>query len=113
MFAPSPHITDFLIAGFRYWDGAEALSSLQVGTPLTLKAEPDNPYDHDAIALYFGKCKLGYVPADENEVMSKMFFYGHGDAFEARVSQKNEEAEPWAQVRAAVLIKDCRTDKPA
>ena len=49
------------IAGSSYCDGA-VLAKLTVGTYFDLEAEPDNPYDKDAVSLRLDGEKLGYVP---------------------------------------------------
>lgn len=36
------HLANFHIAGFGYWDGAEAFEQLKIGTLLELRREPDN-----------------------------------------------------------------------
>lgn len=84
------------------------LGELKAGTPLELVPEPDNPYDSEAVALRYYGAKLGYVPAEENVVLSVMCFYGHAAAFEARVLQVDPEAAPWKQVRVGVFVTDAR-----
>ncbi len=49
-----------IIAGSSYCD-ASVLSKLQVGTYFDLEAEPDNPYDKDAVKLLFEGEKIGYI----------------------------------------------------
>jgi len=108
MYTPSRHIMDFYIAGFTYWDGFGALSSLRPGSALTLQGEPDNPYDPDAVALYYGEYKLGYVPRTENSLISRFSFFGLGNVFEAWVSQVDPTVHPARQVRVTVRVKDMR-----
>jgi hypothetical protein len=40
------------MAGFTYCDGIEVFSNLKIGSPLTLKAEPENKYDPSAVAIF-------------------------------------------------------------
>lgn len=54
-----------VIAGSSYCD-QRALSQLTVGTYLDLKAEPDNPYDKNAVMLCFKGEKVGYIPKKDN-----------------------------------------------
>lgn len=49
-----------IIAGSSYCD-ASVLAKLQVGTYFELEAEPDNPYDKDAVKLLFEGEKIGYI----------------------------------------------------
>lgn len=108
MYEPSRHIATYYIAGFQHWDGALVLHELKPGAALHLAPEPGNPYDPEAVAIYRESAKLGYVPADENALVSLMSFYGHADAFELRVLQVNPEAAPWHQVRVGLYVKDAR-----
>lgn len=96
----------FHIAGFQRYDGAFIFNQLGVGTTLSLVPEFDNPYDPEAIALYFGNTMLGYVPRDRNEVLSQLLYYGHNDVFECCVLQVNPEENPWKQVRVGVYVTD-------
>ena len=87
MYEPSRVLLSFHIAGFQYADGALVLGDLKAGDKLTLCAERDNPHDPEAVAIYYGKTKLGYVPGNEVGPLSLMMYYGHEDVFEARVQQ--------------------------
>ena len=40
------------IAGQSHWDIAEIFGELKPGSKLKLKAESDNPYDPNAVAVY-------------------------------------------------------------
>jgi len=111
MYTPSRHIMDFYIAGFTYWDGLKALPALCPGSVLTLKGEPDNPYDPDAVALYYKKYKLGYIPRTDNSLISKFVFFGLGNVFKAKVSQVDLTVHPARQIRVTVRIKDRRGRK--
>lgn len=108
MYEPSRVLLSFHIAGFQYADGALVLSDLKVGDKLTLCAERDNPHDPEAVAIYYGNTKLGYVPGNEVGPLSVMMYYGHGDVFEARVQQVAPERSPWHQVRVGLYVADAR-----
>lgn len=108
MYEPSRCLASFEVSGFQYWDGATVFSSLEPGTTVKLVAEPENPHDPSAVAIYLGETKLGYVPANMNEHLSIMLFYGHGSSFEARVLKADPEADPWKQVRVGIYVVDAR-----
>lgn len=78
MYEPSRVLLSFHIAGFQYADGALVLGDLKAGDKLTLCAERDNPHDPEAVAIYYGNTKLGYVPGNEAGPLSLMMYYGHG-----------------------------------
>ena len=73
MYEPSRVLLSFHIAGFQYADGALVLGDLKAGDKLTLCAERDNPHDPEAVAIYYGKTKLGYVPGNEVGPLSLMY----------------------------------------
>lgn len=108
MYEPSRVLLSFHIAGFQYADGALVLGDLKAGDKLALCAERDNPHDPEAVAIYCGKTKLGYVPGDEVGPLSLMMYYGHEDVFEARVQQVAPERSPWHQVRVGLYVVDAR-----
>lgn len=108
MYEPSRVLSSFHIAGFQYGDGALVLSELRPGELLSLQPEPDNPHDPEAVAIYRGDVRLGYVPAGETPMLSAMLHYGHGKAFEIRIQQVAPERSPWHQVRVGLYVTDAR-----
>jgi hypothetical protein len=98
------HFSTFHIAGFTYYDGIDVYESLKVGSKLTLLPEPENGYDPDAIAIFSNETMLGYVPREENTLISKFFKLGYTNLFEARIAQINPETHPEKQVRVTVKI---------
>lgn len=106
MYTRSKHIADFNIAGVRYWDGALVVGSLKPGKRLHLEAEPDNPHDEDAVAIYCKEAKLGYVPRDQNRLISQLLYFGHGEAVECRVLKVDKRSEPWEQIRVGLYMVD-------
>ena len=101
-------ILDCFIAGFSHSDGISVIDQLEIGVPVTLFAEPDNPYDPDAVLIYFDDVKLGYIPKGENSLFSNLLYFGHGDILEARISAKDTTAHPEKQFRIAISYRDNR-----
>ena len=93
------------IAGFMYWDGCEALGELKVGKRLTLVREHENKYDPEAVAIYYGDMKLGFVPRGDNEDLSHFLDMGHSDLFEVRVARLCADAHPDKQVFVNIFIR--------
>ena len=108
MYEPSKHIDTFFIAGFQHHDGALVLDKLKLGKKLDLIAQTDNPYDPQAVAIKRKGYMLGYVPKDKNSLLSKLLYFGHGDAVECRVLQVDRKAVPWEQVRVGIFVTDKR-----
>ncbi len=104
----SRYIDSFHLAGFEYYDGLDIIDELKIGTKVSLVAETDNPHDADAISIYYGKTKLGYVPANHNTLLSTYLYYGYSDIFEARIQSKDLEEHPERQFRVVVKIIDNR-----
>jgi len=98
------HFSHFDLAGFTYYDGIEVFRELAVGSRLSLKAEPENRFDPNAVALYYGEYKLGYVPRSENEAISKFLNLGYDRLFEVRVNRISPETHPEKQVGVIVRI---------
>ena len=102
----SRHITDFTVAGMRYWDGALVLGELKVGGNLTMVVENENPHDPDAVALYWENTKIAYIPKDSNWLPAQLLRFGHDDVLECRILKVNTEADTWKQVQAGIFVTD-------
>ena len=111
MYTPSRYYLDCHIAGFKYWDGLKTIRDLTEGTTVKLIREPSNPYDPEAVAIYFGKMKIGYIPRDKNSEISQFLCFGHGDIFEAMVSSVFPENPLEQRFRIIITIKDARVSE--
>lgn len=60
------------LAGFRHHAAPQIWPALRRGCSLSLRAERENPYDPDAVAVYWRGVKLGYLPRSENLVASRL-----------------------------------------
>jgi hypothetical protein len=60
------------VRGFQYYMGQELIDNMKQGEILELVREPENKYDESAIALYYQGHKIGYIPAESNETLSKI-----------------------------------------
>lgn len=108
MYEPTREFLSFHVAGFSHWYGYEVLHKLVPGAKLRMVAEPDNPYDPCAVALYKGKTKIGYVPRDRNANLSQLLLFGHGQVFECRVTNVDPTANLERMVFARVNVRDKR-----
>ena len=100
------HFADFHIAGFTYYNGVDVFENLKIGAQLLLKAEPENRFDPNAVAIYYKNEKLGFVPRAENELLRKFLNLGYSELFEVKISQVSPEAYPEKQVRVVVRIRE-------
>ena len=108
MYTPSRNFQDFYIAGFKYYDGLDVIDELKTGTPITLKAEPDNPHDTAAVEIYYKDTKLGYIPRNVNSKISTLLVFGHASIFESRIISVNAEQPLEQRFQVVLKVKDNR-----
>ncbi|MEG1546249.1 MAG: HIRAN domain-containing protein [Bacteroides sp.] len=92
------------IAGFTYCEGPLVFNKLSIGTLLTLVREEDNKHDYNAIALYFGESKIGFVPASDNEILAILFDLGYKKAIRCFINQINKEVHPEQQIGIVIQL---------
>ncbi|MBN2777296.1 MAG: HIRAN domain-containing protein [Bacteroidales bacterium] len=97
-------LTHFNIAGLTYWDAAEVFTELTIGTELQFEAETDNKYDPEAVAIYFDKSKLGYIPRKMNTTISTLLQCGYTDIFDVRINRLNPTTSPEEQIGVVVRV---------
>jgi hypothetical protein len=107
-YEPSRVYAEFHIAGFTYGDGIDVVNDLEPGVEVQLVGEPDNPYDPEAVAIFFEGKRLGYVPKNHNSQLSQLLYFGHSGLFEAKINYKNDTEHPERQLRVVVRVKDIR-----
>jgi len=105
MYIPSRHFADFHLAGFAYWDGVEVFNDLKVGSRLELRPESDNPYDPEAVAIFYENKKLGYIPRASNAQISQLLHFDN-NIFEAFICQIDLDKHPERQIRVVVKLID-------
>ena len=108
MYEKSRHLIDCHIAGFTYYDGLDVIEELKLGVPVTLTAEPENPYDPNAIVIHYKDVKIGYIPRGKTSIIGDLLYFGHCGIITAKISQRDIEADPEHQFRIVVQIKDNR-----
>ena len=92
-----------LIAGFQYHQGEYFWKELTVGDKLQLRREPDNPYDENAVAIYWEGIKLGYLPRVENIVVARMM--DKGQIINALIENKQKSDDPWERMTVEVWLR--------
>jgi hypothetical protein len=81
---PGMHLFDFAIAGGGYHGLYDVREELMIGEELKLRAEPDNPFDVNAVAVHrAGGLMLGYLPREANAPVARLL--ASGESIEARV----------------------------
>jgi HIRAN domain len=94
--------TSFPIAGFQHHDDQAALAELQPGTALTLRAQPDNPHDPNAVEILHGALKLGYVPRFCNRQLSELL--QSEVLLTCEVARITADAPPWDAVAVRISL---------
>lgn len=70
---------------------------------LELVREPENKHDSAAIALHFNMEKIGYIPRESNEILSRLM---DADVIElqAEITHIEQKAKAWENVHIAVYV---------
>jgi hypothetical protein len=84
------------LAGFQYHAGPALFALMSVGDRLTLRREPDNPYDSRAVRVEWRGSQIGYAPRADNVDVARLM--DRGVALEARILQLQNSRDPWKRV---------------
>jgi hypothetical protein len=60
----------YSIVGMNYIKTEGVVAALAVGTAVTLVREPQNVHDKNAVAVYVGIQRVGYIPKKQNLVLA-------------------------------------------
>lgn len=53
-------------ASFRPAEAKALIKQIDISEQVELRADPDNPYDDTAVAVYYDDTHIGFVPKDSN-----------------------------------------------
>jgi hypothetical protein len=90
------------LAGFQYYEGKAQWDNMRVGDPLTLKREPQNPHDANAVRVEWKGQPLGYVPRRDNSDVARQI--DRGVPVQARIVRLKEARNPWQRVEFEVFV---------
>ena len=93
----------FHVRGFQYYKGPALISRMRKGEILKLVREPANKYDRHAIAIHYQDHKIGFVPAEKNEVFSRLLD-SEGSTLLAEIINVEQDANPWEAVSAGIYL---------
>jgi HIRAN domain len=96
-------LLQFHIRGFQYYEGPILVHEMKPGEALKLVREPKNKFDANAIALHYRNLKIGFVPAEKNEVITRLLDSGTV-IIKAEIISINPEAGPWEVVYAGIYV---------
>jgi HIRAN domain len=97
------YLLQSFVRGFQYYDGPSLINEMKEGDMLELVREPDNEYDLSAIALHWNKKKIGFIPAEDNEMLSKLLDIGIPELI-GEITVLQPDAAAWENVRLAISV---------
>jgi len=97
-------IEDTRVAGTTHVHGIDTIAGkLELGADLRLEREPGNLADAWAIRVFAGEDRIGFVPADCNEVLARLM--DGGKALSAKLTGK-EKLGKWNKLHMEVSLDD-------
>src|SRR4051812_10561291 len=84
------------ISGYQYHRGINLEHLFRSGTEFALRHEPENPFDEDAVAVYYDADRIGFLPPGENSEIAKMI--KAGQRLIARIVRFQPESDPWERI---------------
>ena len=101
-FSREIYLLDIVVAGTSFCEHLDEVESLLVpDTVLKMIRQPENKYHNQAIGIYFNNTRIGWVPMEHNEVISRLM--DAGKAFFCRIEKTTRKKE-WLQVRARIFM---------
>ena len=94
-------LANIFISGFQYYDGPEVADMLETGLILKLNREPHNRWDRNAVEIFAGEAKLGYIPRNENNTIARLL--DSGIHIQAMITDLDPESFPYGSVKAEVF----------
>lgn len=106
------YLLQSFIRGFQYYEGPKLLAQMHEGDLLELVREPHNPHDGYAIALHFNQHRIGYLPRENNEIVSRLLD-ANAVELHAEITHLNKAAASWENVSVAIyLLKEWKESLP-
>lgn len=90
------------LAGFRFYEAADAWPELRVGDRLELARQAGNPHDAGAVAVSWRGRMLGYVPRRENAALA--WAMDRGERLHARISRLTPHPDPRRRLEFEVYV---------
>ncbi len=90
------------LAGFQYYAGAALFPLMNAGDALSLRREPDNPYDPRAVRVEWHGTQIGYAPRADNVDLARLM--DRGTPVEARILHLQKSRDPWKRVLIEIYL---------
>lgn len=90
------------LAGFQHHAGPALFALMREGDELSLRREPDNPYDRRAVRVEWRGSQIGYAPRADNVDLARLM--DSGVAVEARILRLEKTKDPWKRVLMEIYL---------
>ncbi len=95
-------LLDIVVAGTSFCEEIDALEpELIPETKLKMLRHPKNEYDELAIGIYYNEVRIGWVPQEMNEVISRLM--DAGKAFFCRITSIKRKNK-WLKINAKIYM---------
>jgi hypothetical protein len=96
-------LLDIVVAGTTYAKEIDKVfPELEQGKVLRMQRDPKNKHDENAIALYYNKVRVGWVPRTLNLVISRLM--DAGKAFFCRIESVELVDDVWVKIEAKIYM---------
>ena len=101
-FSREIYLLDIVVAGTTFCTEMDTIEpQLLPDTVLKMIRQPQNEHDKLAIGIYFNSTRVGWVPMEHNEVISRLM--DAGKAFFCRVEHTSKKGN-WMKIRAKIFM---------
>jgi len=90
------------IAGLQYYKGIENINNFKINDEVQLIREPNNKYDRNAIAIYWNKLKIGFIPRSKNLIIKNLI--DGGQNLYSCINQINKEESVWEKIEINIYL---------
>ena len=96
-------LLDIVVAGTTHCEQIyEVFPHLEKGQVLRMQRHPENKFDENAIAIYYEKVKIGWMPRELNLIISRLM--DAGKAFFCRIENVELVEEYWVKIEAKIYM---------
>jgi hypothetical protein len=101
-FSREIYLLDIVVAGTTFCNEMDKLEpELLPETVLKMIRQPQNKHDELAIGIYFNSTRVGWVPMEHNEVISRLM--DAGKAFFCRIESTKRKGN-WVKIKAKIFM---------
>lgn len=101
-FSREIYLLDIVVAGTSFCKQLDELEPMLLpDTKLKMIRHPQNSHDDLAIGVYFETTRIGWVPMDYNEVISRLM--DAGKAFFCRIETTDKKGN-WLKIKAKIYL---------